>query len=273
LKRSIEHARRAGDRRAEVEALHWLIRMQWFGPQPTDAGIRRCEQILAEAETEPGLASVATQVLGVLYGLRGEFERGRTLIEQAGAVQIDLGMQIARAAGTSMMRASLELLAGDYEAAEGVMRPSLEILVEAGEKGYYSTGLGYLAEAVYGQGRYEEAEQLALAAEEAGGADDIETLRLSLGVRAKVLARRGESAEAERLVRRVIELLEPTDSLTGKAEVLLDLAEVLQLSGRRNEAETAAREAAELYAAKGAEAGVRVAETRAAELEAESSSP
>ena len=273
LKRSIEHARRAGNRRAEVEALLWLIRLQWFGPQPVEAGIRLCEETLAEAETEPGLASVATQVLGVLCGFRGEFDRARALIEQADAVQIDLGMQIARAAGTSMMRASLELLAGDYEAAERVMRPSLEILAEAGERGYYSTGLGYLAEAAYGQGRYDEAEQLALAADEAGGADDIETQRLSLGVRAKVLARKGESADAERLVRRAIELLEPTDTLTGKAEALLALTEVLELTGRRGQAATAAHEAAGLYAAKGAEAGVRTAEARAAELEAESSSP
>jgi len=273
LKRSIEHARRAGNRRVEVEALLWLIRLQWFGPQPIDAGIRLCEQTLAEAETEPGLASVATQVLGVLYGFLGEFDRGRALLEDADARQLDLGMQIARAAGTSMMRASLEMLAGDYEAAERVVRPSLEILVEAGEKGYYSTGLGYLAEAVYSQGRYEEAEQLALAADEAGGADDVETQRLSLGVRAKVLARKGESAEAERLVRRVIELLEPTDTLTGKAEALLALTEVLELTGRRGEAAAAAHEAAGLYAAKGAEVGVRAAEARAAELEAESSSP
>ncbi|HEX9349755.1 MAG TPA: adenylate/guanylate cyclase domain-containing protein [Gaiellaceae bacterium] len=273
LKRSIEHARRAGDRRAEVDALLWLIRLHWFGPQPVDAGIRLCEQTLAEAETEPGLASVATQVLGVLYGLRGEFDRGRALLERAAAVQVDLGMQIARAAGTSMMRANLELLAGDFETAERVMRPSLEILQEAGERGYYSTCLGYLAAAVYGLGRYDEAEQLALEAEEAGGADDVETQRLALDVRAKVLARRGESAEAERLVRRVIELLEPTDSLTGKAEALLALAAVLELAGRHGEGASAAHEAAKLYAKKGAKAGVRLAETRAAELEAESSSP
>jgi class 3 adenylate cyclase/tetratricopeptide (TPR) repeat protein len=273
LKRSIEHARRAGDRMAEVEALFWLIRLHWFGPQPVDAGIRLCEQTLAEAETEPGLASVATQVLGVLYGLRGELDRGRALLEEAHARQLDLGMHLERAAGTSMMGASLEALAGDYEAAERVVRPSLEILREAGERGFYSTCLGYLAEAVYGQRRYDEAEQLALEAGEVGGADDVETQRLSLGVRAKVLARRGESAEAEQLVRQVIELLEPTDTPIAKAEALLNLSEVLQLAGRRLEAASAAHEAAELYATKGAKAGVRVAEARAAELEAESSSP
>ena len=74
---------------------------------PVDAGLRLCEQVLAETDTEPGLASIATQVLGLLYGFRGEFERGRVLLEQAGAMQIELGMEIARAAGTTMMSGAL----------------------------------------------------------------------------------------------------------------------------------------------------------------------
>ena len=81
-----------------------------------------------------------------------------------------------------------------------------------------------------------------------------------------VLARRGETAEGERLVRAAVELLAPTDALVSKAEVMLDLAEVLELAGRRDEASAAAREAARLYAAKGADAGVRLAEARVAEL-------
>ncbi len=266
LRQSTEHARRAGDRKGELDGLTWLIRLQWFGPAPVDAGIRLCKQMLAEAETEPGLASVATQVLGLLYGFRGEFDRGRVLLAQAGAMQIELGMEIARAAGTTMMSSALEGLARDYDAAESVLRPALEILRRAGEKGYYSTLLGYLARAVYAQGSYDEAEELAREAAEAGGADDVETQRLSLAVRALVLARRGETAEAERLVRAAVEILAPTDSLLSQAEVMLDLAEVLELAGRRDEASAAAREATRLYAAKGADAGVRLAEARVAEL-------
>ena len=47
---------------------------------------------------------------------------------------------------------------------------------------------------------------------------------------------------------------------------MLDLATVLELAGRRDEATAAAREAGEIYAAKGALAGVRRAKARAAEL-------
>jgi tetratricopeptide (TPR) repeat protein len=267
LRRSIEHARRAGDRRGELEALAWLIRLQWFGPAAVDDGIRLCKQTLAEAGTEPGLASVVTQVLGLMYGLRGEFGRARDLLAKADVMQNELGMELARAAGNAMMIAVVEQLAQDYDAAEAVLRPSIEVLRRAGEKGYQSTLLGYLARVSYAQGKYDEAEELAREADEAGGADDVETQRFSLAVRGMVLARRGETAEAERLVRAAVELLAPTDSLAGQAEVMLDLAEVIALAGRADEASAAAREAARLYAEKGADAGVRLAEARVAELE------
>jgi tetratricopeptide (TPR) repeat protein len=175
-------------------------------------------------------------------------------------------MEIARAAGTTMMRAVVEELAQDYDAAEGVLRPALEVLRRAGEKGYSSTLIGYLAHVMYAQGEYDEAEELAREAAELGGADDVETQRLSLAVKAMVLAQRGETAEAERVVRSVVELLATTDSLVSQAEVMLDAAEVLELAGRTDEARAAAHEAARLYAAKGADAGVRLAEARAARL-------
>ena len=69
-------------------------------------------------------------------------------------------------------------------------------------------------------------------------------------------------------MRAALELLAPTDGLMAQAEVTLDLAEVLDLAGRADEASAAARDAARLYAAKGAHAGVRLAEARAAEIEA-----
>jgi fructoselysine-6-P-deglycase FrlB-like protein len=83
-----------------------------------------------------------------------------------------------------------------------------------------------------------------------------------------VISRRGSTAEAVRLVRAALELLAPTDALVSKAESTLALVEVLELAGRADEAGAAARDAATIYAAKGAEAGVRLAEARAARLEA-----
>ena len=267
LRKSIEHARRAGDRRGELEALVWLLRLQWFGPAHVDNGIRLCKDTLAEADAEPGVSAIAKQMLGLLYGYRGEFERGRILIDQANAAQEELGMQLARAAGTAMTASALERIAQQDDAAEVVLRPAVEILGHAGEKGYYSTVVGYLAHATYEQGKYDEAEALALEAKAVGGVDDVETQRLSLSVRGMVQARRGNMDEAERLARASVELLAPTDALVGKAETMLNLAEVLELAGRREEAASATREAVRLYAEKGATAGVRLAEVRLARLE------
>jgi tetratricopeptide (TPR) repeat protein len=51
-------------------------------------------------------------------------------------------------------------------------------------------------------------------------------------VKAKVLARRGDYTEAERLARRAIEICEDTDMLIDHAQGFADLAEVLALAGR-----------------------------------------
>jgi len=70
-------------------------------------------------------------------------------------------------------------------------------------------------------------------------------------VRAKVLARRGELETAERLAREAVELAETTDSLNWRGDARRDLAEVLRLAGRTQEAADAARSALSLYEQKG----------------------
>jgi hypothetical protein len=48
-------------------------------------------------------------------------------------------------------------------------------------------------------------------------------------VRAKVLARRGEHAEADRLAREAVALSDETDQLDTQGDAYADLAEVLEL--------------------------------------------
>jgi tetratricopeptide (TPR) repeat protein len=70
-------------------------------------------------------------------------------------------------------------------------------------------------------------------------------------VRAKLLARRGEHEEAERLARETVAIGEPSDYLFVRGDSLRDLAEVLLLAGRRAAAAEAARAALGLYQRKG----------------------
>jgi hypothetical protein len=70
-------------------------------------------------------------------------------------------------------------------------------------------------------------------------------------VRAQVLARRGEHAEAERLAREAVAIGERTDSIDLLGDAERDLGEVLVLAGRPEDAAAALEQAAALYERKG----------------------
>ena len=66
-----------------------------------------------------------------------------------------------------------------------------------------------------------------------------------------VLSRRCAFEAAEAAARQAVAIAEPTDLLNTQADAWLDLAEVLALAGRADEARAAAGEAAERYERKG----------------------
>ena len=68
---------------------------------------------------------------------------------------------------------------------------------------------------------------------------------------AKVLARRGEQQEAERLAREAVAIAETTDDISGQGDVYADLAEVLVLGGKHDEAIAALEQALARYERKG----------------------
>ena len=86
-------------------------------------------------------------------------------------------------------------------------------------------------------------------------------------VKAKVLARRGEHAEAERLAREAVAMGEATESLDAQGDANADLAEVLLLGGQRDEAVVALETAVERYERKGNLVSAQRTRTRLAELQ------
>jgi ATP/maltotriose-dependent transcriptional regulator MalT len=148
-------------------------------------------------------------------------------------------------------RGWIENLAGDPAAAERVQREGYAALEALGESGYRSTLAGELAQSIYAQGRYEEAERFAGISKEAAASDDVTSQSLWRGVRAKVLAQRGELAEAERLARKGLAMIEKTECVLIHSLALLDLAEVLRLAGDTSEAAELAERALTLYEKKG----------------------
>jgi tetratricopeptide (TPR) repeat protein len=142
-------------------------------------------------------------------------------------------------------------MAGDFAAAERLLREGYEELDRLGERGYLSTIAGMLAEAVFQQGQLEEALRYADVCEEAAGSDDADSQIRWRGVRAKVLARQGEVVEAERLAREAVGLLEDSEMLDNRSYILMSLSDILLWAGRTEEAAGAAEQALALYEAKG----------------------
>jgi tetratricopeptide (TPR) repeat protein len=133
-----------------------------------------------------------------------------------------------------------------------------------GEQGYLSSVAAYLAQALYGQGRLDEADDLARRAQASAAPDDLWSQVLSRGTRAKVLASHGAYGEAEQHAREAVGLAAATDALDLHGGALVDLADTLALAGRNEEAVTCVADALRLFERKGNDVAAERARARLA---------
>jgi len=251
LARALDHVRRTGDRRQEAEILNRLAFSAFSGPTPVQEAIARCHAILADAEGDPVLEAGVLRWLAALEARNSNFDEGRRLIARAIERYEELGRSLMSATLRAFGWGDLELLAGDYPAAERELRRGYEILEEMGEQRYRSSVAAYLAKALYEQERYDEAERFTELSEEAAAGDDTWSQVLFRTTRAKVLARRGAHDDAHALAVEALAVVEQTDLLDLQGDTLLDLAEVLRLAGRAAEASAAVEQALGLYERRG----------------------
>ena len=162
----------------------------------------------------------------------------------------------------------IESLAGTPEAATGNLMISYEFFEQMGEKGFLSTIAGFLALALYAKGAYAESARFSRACEEAAAPDDALSQLLWRRSRAKLAAREGALGQAEALAREAAQVAAKTDFLNDHADALVDLAEILALAGRREEALAEVEEAAKRYERKGNVPSLERAQRLAGELSA-----
>ena len=163
----------------------------------------------------------------------------------------------------------IELLGGDLDAAVAAGLESCRLREELNRLSELSTIAGGLAGVYCELDRLDEAERWAGRATELGTADDAVTQMLWRQARARVLARRGEHGEAERLAHEAVEIGETTEDLSSKAEARADLGEVLALAGRREDAAQAVEQALARFEAKENIVRAKQMRERLAELRAE----
>jgi class 3 adenylate cyclase/tetratricopeptide (TPR) repeat protein len=248
--RAIEHAQRAGDRREEMRNLAGYAMFALYGRMPVADALQRCETILRQTAGDRRSEGLVSAVLAHLHALSGDIAAARAMYRRARQVLTDLGGKVL-AASVSVDSCEVELLAGDPRAAERELRGDYDLLAEMGERYLRSTVAGLLAGVLIDQGRLDEAARFCHEGEALAAADDVDAQSLWRRARARLLARAGHPDDAERLVREALELARQADSPAAHASVLVDLAEVLDVSGRTSDAAGALADARALLLAKG----------------------
>jgi ATP/maltotriose-dependent transcriptional regulator MalT len=185
--------------------------------------IARCEAVLA-AGSSPLLTATACRALGGLRAMAGDMDEARALLQRDRDLLGELGLELT-ALFASEVWAILELLAGDAAAAERELRHAYGRLAEIGDMAAPTLG-AIMAEALWRQGRLDEAFAATEASERTAPPDDLTTQVQWRGPRAKVLAARGDRAAAERLAREAVELALRTDFPTLRGDALANLAHV-----------------------------------------------
>ena len=221
---------------------------------------------LDEQEGRGARTSYLRSCRGAAVARLGRFDESRSLLAEVRAELAERGGGIRLAVTIGHAFVDLELLAGDPAAAVDLGEEGCRLFEELGEKNWQAYTAGRLAQALYALDRLDECEAWAGRAGELGGSDDALAQMFSGQVKAKVLARRGELAEAERLARDAVTIGEETDMLDAQGDTYADLAEVLSLAGRPRGAIEALEQALERYERKGSLVSAQRAQVRLAEL-------
>jgi tetratricopeptide (TPR) repeat protein len=254
LQRALVHAERAGNRLDAVRAAQMLGLLAVFGPVPVPAAMARGHALRKRIAGHRGPTASLLAGEAVLLAMRGDIQGARALHAEVDAIIEDLGVP-SLSANVAFTRTVLELLAGAPARAERAARAGLQAFQAMHNRSQGSTAAALLALTLVEQGRDDEALGYADLASTWAMRDDVDSQTGALGVRARVLARRGELGAAEAAARDEVALSKASDNLKLRGDALVNLALVLEHAGRADEAADALNAALALYERKGNIAG------------------
>jgi class 3 adenylate cyclase/tetratricopeptide (TPR) repeat protein len=243
------HAQRAGAVRDAADALGWIAPATVLGPRPVANAVDHMERIRSGADG-PLAEAAALLSLGCLSLMTGQTDIGRDLYRRSEAINRDLGVRLLAAAQPTLTGWS-ELVAGDVTTAETLLRRGYAELEEMGERGVLSSTAAELGRVLCEQGSYDEADRFAATSEELSGPGDAFNSSLIAGIRARVLASRGDLAAASDAAQEAVARAAAGDCVELQADAFRALAEVRQASGQAGGAQAALHEALRLYEEKG----------------------
>jgi predicted ATPase/DNA-binding SARP family transcriptional activator/class 3 adenylate cyclase len=244
LERAITCARHNGNRRTQMRASHWLAVTFSLLAIPADAGVARGEQLLQDAEDDLWAEADLLKPLCVLYAHVGRSADARAAIDRSQSIFAGFGAKVALAE-SAVPAAIMGLIIGDPAAAERYARAGYEAWRAMGERGEYVGDMAMLlTDALYEQGRFDEAQQLIDQVNAESSSSTVSSTQLT---EAKLLARRGQFAAARQLLGRAEALLPPTSLPYLQTEMLLARSEVERLAGAPGQAAASLRAALRIY--------------------------
>jgi DNA-binding SARP family transcriptional activator len=247
-RKAATHYRRAGW--SPALSVGGIASALYHGTTPADAALQECEALLMEHAGDRASEANIQLWMGPLAAMLGRFEEARRVVAGARARWDELGQSqtvVIRGFATGIV----EMLAQRPEVAEEALRESCIAAERLHESAQLANRAAELADVLYMQGQYEEAESWAIVSERNSATDDRSAQAAWRGALAKVRARAGAAQEGEELAREEVALTSATDSLNDQARALLDLAEVLRVADRQDEANEATRSGIALLDRKG----------------------
>ncbi len=261
LERGLEHAQKADDVRTIRGCVGDMGYVFLYDATPAAAALERLSEL---ASTFPDARASVLGPMAAMSAMLDRFDEARRLLEERRGLAEEFGQRWALAQ-TEWWAGFVETLAEQLADAESHLSEAHAIASEMGIKRMAGQVAGDLAEVVYELGRHEEAFEIAKELRTNPPGEDVQALNIWRGVYGKVLAARGLGHEAEHVVRMGVSLGERVGAPILAGRFLMDLAEVLRLSGKSDEALEVIDEAIRCYVAKGSLPSVRAAE-RAREL-------
>lgn len=260
-----EYARRAGDEGIRSRALSWYLAALSFGAEGQERIVEELDRIESERPS-PYLASWIDFVRGETLAREGRFGEARALLVRSVESAMAMGLLIVGGGGYQVV-AEVELLSGDAAAARQSLLRSDEILAQLEERSYRSTTQAQLADVNEQLGDRAASWEAIRLAEELGAPGDIINFAITHAVRARLAHTEGDLLAAERWARSAVDYAFQTDFYLVRARAKLTLSTVLARSGAREAAIGEARDALEIYLAKGDRSRAAEAQTVVAELE------
>lgn len=250
----IRHAAAAGDARQQRRGAVAYAIAALHGPSPVAEGIPRCEELIVTVEGDRRTQAVVQGSLAQLLAMDGQTERARAAYASARDMLSELGPSVVLAS-TSLDAGPVEILAGDLEAAERLLRADYAELERLGESYLRSTVAGLLAHVLAAREELDEAERVASEARSLAGPDDTDAQVLWRTSLARCCSLRGAHADAVRLAEEAVALTDGTAAQLLRADALTDAGVVLARAGRGDEAAEALSQALALNEAKGNRVG------------------